>query len=792
VRGALPGFVSCWALGIHAVDRAAGLVAPETLLDVCRGLALFALAAGAVSKGRMRLLCAGCVAAALGGHALAARFADAAWTLPEGRSDVVLEATVARVTPAGPDVRFDLERLVVAESHAQVPPRARLFVRSPVRGFAGLIPGDRLRARVRLRRVVGRSNPGSGDSALRLRRAGVAAWASPVHPDLQVRIERGGRLQALQRSFYERRLVAAGRLRDAKAALAGALALGDRSGLSEADQEAFRALGLAHLLAVSGLHVALVGGLGFAAARRALLLSPGAMGRDPRRAAWVAAWSAAALYGLLAGWGVPVRRALVFGVAIGAGFAMRRPVSRGAPVALAAWAILAVEPGALFEPGAQLSFAAAAALQFARRPGDAPLRGRLGGLREGLGVSALALAATAPLAAWHFGRAAPLGLVTNLLAVPLTAAVLLPGSLLAAALAFVPGESAAVAWLLEALGTGSEALLGALRGVAARLPPEASRSPAGGAGIACSVACALLAVRARSLRARVVWVLVGAAALGAFEPTGFVPARPRVVALDVGQGDAAFVQGSAGTILVDAGSPGRGRDVVLPALRAAGIRRVDLVVLTHADLDHRGGLLEVLGGVRVDRLWVPRGAATDRALAPVLAAASAAGVRVAERGAGDLPLRIGELRVTPLWPAPCAAAPTGGGCTGGRRNDRSLVVRVDAPSGRVLFPGDLEAGGERALLESGADLRAEVLLLPHHGSRSSSSASFIRAVAPEVALASAPCLGRFEMPAPEVRARVREIDARLHWTGRSGAVLVRLGRPSEVRGWRATPLDFCR
>jgi competence protein ComEC len=232
--------------------------------------------------------------------------------------------------------------------------------------------------------------------------------------------------------------------------------------------------------------------------------------------------------------------------------------------------------------------------------------------------------------------------------------------------------------------------------------------------------------------------------------------------------------------------------VVLPALRAAGVRRVDLAVLTHADLDHRGGLPEVLAGIRVGRLWIPRGAAGDPALAPLLAAASKAGVAVDERGAGDPPLRVGALDAVPLWPAPCAGDAGSRSCSGSGRNDRSLVVRVDVYGTSVLFPGDLQRAGERALLDAGAGLRARVLMVPHHGSRSSSSSAFLRAVAPEVALASAPCLGRFEMPAPEVTERLLEGGAALHWTGPSGALAVGLGHTLEVRAWRDAPLAFCR
>ena len=101
----------------------------------------------------------------------------------------------------------------------------------------------------------------------------------------------------------------------------------------------------------------------------------------------------------------------------------------------------------------------------------------------------------------------------------------------------------------------------------------------------------------------------------------------------------------------------------------------------------------------------------------------------------------------------------------------------------MLLPGDLEARAERALLASGADLRADLLKLPHHGSRTSSTREFLAAVGAQVAVASAPCRGRFPMPHPEVVRRVRTAGASLWWTGRDGAVMVGLGQPFHVRGW---------
>jgi competence protein ComEC len=214
---------------------------------------------------------------------------------------------------------------------------------------------------------------------------------------------------------------------------------------------------------------------------------------------------------------------------------------------------------------------------------------------------------------------------------------------------------------------------------------------------------------------------------------------------------------------------------VAPALAALGVRRLDLLVVTHADLDHRGGAPAVLEQIPVAALWLPWGARADPGFEPLLAAAAARGVAVSERGALSPALRAGDLLVEPLWPPP--------GAQHASRNDRSLAVRITAGGRRVLLPGDLEAEAEARLIATGRDLRAEVLALPHHGSRSSSTPRFLAAVAPAVALVSAPCHGRFGMPHPEVLARAQRASASVWWTGRDGALVVGLGEPLHVWGW---------
>jgi competence protein ComEC len=385
------------------------------------------------------------------------------------------------------------------------------------------------------------------------------------------------------------------------------------------------------------------------------------------------------------------------------------------------------------------------------------------------------------VAAWHFGRVAPASVAANLVAVPLTEALLLPASLAAAGAALLaPGSG--LGFLPERIVASGARVLVAIAETAAAGPAAERLAAPGALALAGGTLAAGAALAVRRTPARVLWACAAQAWLAWAPPAALAPGPPRLVALDVGQGDAVVVQGRRGAILVDggtarAGEVDLGRSVVLPALAALGVARLDLVVASHADLDHRGGLPAVLERVAARRLWLPYGSLGDPGFAPLVEAAARRGVAVEERGLGGAALAAGDLRVVPLWP-PRAPA---GGARGD--NDRSLVLRVEVGGTRVLLPGDVEAAAEAALAAGAGDLAADVLKLPHHGSRTSSSAALLARVGAAAAIASAPCLGRFGMPHAEVRARVAAAGASLWWTGRDGAVVVALAPPLAVRGF---------
>jgi competence protein ComEC len=489
-----------------------------------------------------------CACLALGaasGLGLATNLEDAA-AIPPGIFPATIEARVGSVF-AQPDrvvVELDSER-AIEPSPQLAPPRLLLTsYADPGSGppaTAALVPGDRIRAHVRIRPLEARANPGGPDRERQAARRGFGARATLIHEDLLVRRPDAEGVRPLV-PLHRLRARASQRLarEDRGGGLVRALALGDRGGLATETRDAWQRLGVSHLLAVSGLHLALTAVVVYRILS-ALLLRAGrpAWRADPRTAALLGAAGAAVGYALLAGFGVPVRRALVVLLGLAASVAMRRPTRRGAPLLAAAIVILAFEPAALFEVGAWLSFSASAALVWAvhapaldRDVGSSVYARMRRSIADTVGTTALASAATAPITAGTLGLGAPgYGVLTNLVAIPWTALVLLPASIPAALVAGLVPESAPAAWLCAAVAGLGTLTLDASTAVAA-LAPVLPATPRGPWAIAAASGAALCAIRARSVVGRLAASLVVAGVLSVAPPPRIDPSPPRVVVLD--------------------------------------------------------------------------------------------------------------------------------------------------------------------------------------------------------------------------------------------------------------------
>jgi competence protein ComEC len=625
---------------------------------------------------------------------------------------------------------------------------------------APLGEGQRIAAELRLHRPVGFRNPGGFDYPAQLRREGIALVGNARADRVRPLTADAPPWPARVKRWAVARIAA--ELPDASAALLAGLLLGERAALPREVDDAFRRAGVYHVLAVSGFNVALVAGSVFALGAAVGLSRPTAA---------VAAAGALMGFALVVGAQPSVIRATAMGLVLLVGVVLERESQLPNALGLAALALLAWRPGDVSDPGFQLSFAATAGIVYLAAPARAALE-RVGctpRVAAALGVSAAAQAAVLPIMAAHFNQLSLVGPLANLAVVPLAGAATTVG-LAALALAAVSDLAGSlglhVAWALTLL-------LRITVWLAASVPWAIVHVPAPGPlATAAWLGAAGLAVAGRGPGVRRTALLLGglgvAAALGPHLAPG--DGRLRVTFLDVGQGDAILVEApGGGRILVDGGAGGTARfdvggRVVAPFLWNRGVRRLDVVAATHADADHSGGLVAVLGQFTVGEVWdnghrspghEAVAAAIARARAP--RRALAVGARV----------WLGDLLVTVLNPP----APTGDEAVG-TENDRSLVLRLDWRGVALLLTGDLTGHGEARLLEARAPLAVDALKVAHHGSRTSTTEGFVAASRPRVAVVSVGPHNPFRHPAPEALGRLAEAGARVYRTDRDGAVLL--------------------
>ena len=549
------------------------------------------------------------------------------------------------------------------------------------------------------------------------------------------------------------------------AGLVRALLIAETDGLSPEVRARFSDAGLVHLLSISGLHVAIVGGA-LVLLFRALRLGAGT--------ASAAAVGVAGLYVLAIGAPPPAVRSVTLFAATSLAAMRQRPVNPWGGFALGALVPL-VAPRTVADLGWQLSVAGYAAVLVAgrvhRRLVEHDPRWRSGFVRELL-AGGLATLVTAPLVAWHFGRLSLVAPLSNLAAGPIVAA-LQPTLFLAMVLPEglgAPVAAAAARPLLHALdgiATASAAVPGASCAVA---PSLAVAALAALASVALLVA-GWVRFPGRSLR-----VAAGAVALMPWVPAHAptLAGRPALELhlLDVGQGDAVALRTPRGRwILVDAGGRWRGGDAgrrtVIPALRRHG-GAVALLVLTHPHADHIGGAATVIRALRPAAVRDAGFVLGQTGYREVLEAARAAEVPWRRVRPGER-MDVDGVEVAFLAPDSAWAA------VQRDPNTASAVVRVRFGAVRILLTGDAEAAEEDWLLAHGgpAALRADVLKVGHHGSRTSTSAPFLAAVRPRVALVSVGAGNRYGHPTPAVMAALAAAGASVLRTDQLGGIVLR-------------------
>ncbi len=608
--------------------------------------------------------------------------------------------------------------------------------------------GTRWRLPVRIGTPRGLRNPGGFDAEKHAMAQRITAVGYVREPSLAQALSIPAGLSAWRETMSER--IRAG-VASPSSRFIRALALGDTRALNDADWNTLRADGLTHLIAISGFHVGLVAGF-FALALKSLWWLWPALGRRCPRpvAAAAAAMCGSAGYAVLAGASLPTVRTMLMIAVVAAVTWSRRPRRAIDTLALVAMTVLLIDPLAVLGAGFWLSFLGVAWLVWCLSDGvRRPLREAWKEFLAAQGVATLGLL---PLSVVLFGQASLAGPLANLVAVPWWSLVVVPLSLLGTGLEALNAGAGSWAWraaawcfdlswpMFERLAASPLSLLWLPEPVWLALPLAMLAAfwwllPRGAPG----KPLALL------LWLPLLWPDRRLPAPGDAELTG----------IDVGQGLSVLVRTSHHALLYDMGPAVRdgfdaGERAVVPALHALGVSRLDRAVVSHGDNDHAGGLDAVRAEFPLRQVAAPEGAGVP----------------------GTQPCRAGQAwswdGVRFRFLHPDEHFPYLG-------NEASCVLRIEGAHGAALLTGDVGEVIERRLLRAQPSaLKADVVLVAHHGSAGSSDPEFIAATGARQAVVSSGFGNRFGHPRPEVLARWRQAGAEVHDTAREGALGIRI------------------
>ena len=711
----------------------------------------------------------------------------------EGR-DIVVTGVVAampQVNEAGTRFRFRVEAARQAEAPVQLPPLVYLGWYTGGLGVAAsgegadvqrppaaVRAGERWQMTVRLKAPHGNRNPHGFDYELWLWEQGLQATGyvrAGVNdlPPRQLGQTWRHPVEYARQGVRDRILV---RVADRKlAGLIAALVAGDQNAIDRADWDVFRATGVAHLMSISGLHVTMFAWLAMAVIGAGWRRSARLCLRVPApHAALVGGLLMALAYAVFSGWGVPSQRTVWMLATAGllrlAGKQWPWPVVW----LLACAVVVALDPWALLQAGFWLSFVAVGVL-FASAAG-APSTSSSGAgarLRTLLREQWVITLALTPLALMLFGQVSVVGLAANALAIPWVTLLVTPLAMLG--VAWEPLWDLA-AWALAALGKYLQLL--------AQLPfatVSVAMAPwwAGAAGLLGGMLLVLRlpwALRLAGLPLLLPVLLWQAPrpAAGEFE----------LLAADVGQGNAVLVRTARHALLYDAGprfsrDSDAGHRVLVPLLRALDVK-LDMLLLSHRDSDHAGGALAVLA--MQPQAELRSSVEPEHELHTV---------RPVQRCEAGQRWRWDGVDFAVLHPA---GADYGGAA---KPNVLSCVLRISSqtrdggPAAQVaLLVGDIERAQELRLVAEGAPLKADLLLVPHHGSKTSSSAEFLDAVAPRLAVVQAGYRNRFGHPAEVPMARYRERGIRVLDSPHCGALTWRSGQPDQIHCQRVDGMRY--
>lgn len=746
-------------LALAFVTGVALAFAGASLATVPALAGLAAAAAGAwLAGGRLpAAFLAGFVAASVQGH----RALKDDWPCTRDRETVEIAGRVVAPAESRPGrVDFDLAADRPARA-AGVPALLRLTWYEPT---ATPRPGDSWRLAATLRCRSGYANPGGFERELDLLRRGYGATGYLSGPASARRLatQPWHAPVAAARAWVGERIGSAAGHSRSLGVMQG-LAVGLRGGIEPALRDAFVETGTAHLIAISGLHVTAFAVVALLVFRRAYR----SLGRPALSARWPALQALAVLactvgYGLLAGASLPTVRTVVMVALVLALRVARRHAPMTEVLGASALLLAAADPAGVTSAGFWLSFAAVAALLGLVGTPAGPWRLLQRFMRAQAAVSLV----LAPVLVAAFGGMPVVGPAVNAIAIPFFSVLLLPATLAGTALLPLAPRLADPLW--SALGAALDRCWPLLQW-AADLPGAVHRPPsAPGWLLAAALAATLAAVVVPGRGAKWLAGVVLASLLWRPAPAP-PPAAFDLTVLDVGHGLAVVVRTAHRVLVFDTGPRFHGggtaaRVTLVPYLRWRGIGRIDTLVVSHADADHAGGLGELVADF--EPAWVIGDGG--------------------EAGDVDEPCAAGRAW---QWDGVSFTVvhPPHGATLGG--NDSSCAIMVRAAGGAALLLADTEAPAEQVMLAQ--SIAADLVVVPHHGSDTSSTPGFVAAVGARQALVSSGFGNRWNLPRAAVVARWRQAGASVLTTAEGGALSVRIGpgaAPGAVEAWRsATP-----
>ncbi|MBI3597671.1 MAG: DNA internalization-related competence protein ComEC/Rec2 [Nitrospirae bacterium] len=683
----------------------------------------------------------------------------------------------------------------VTEKGREYPVRGML--RLTVRDFVPELQyGDQISADLRLRPVSGLHNPGGFDYSAYLQREGIRALAVVHRPEAITRLATGG-FVPLRRIYAWReriRNVLDGSLSLASSAIFQAMLIGETGSLNPEIREAFMISGTTHLLSISGSHLAFVALVVFHLSGRILRQMPAGWLLSVSRRLTVTRLSIlvtlvpVVFYTLLAGAQIATVRSLIMILIYLTAVWFQRADDPLNALAVAALLSVLWDPQAVFSISFQLSYLAVLAMVLAggdeisfretgiravqKAGGESSWMGRWSQkLRLYLGMTVVAESATLPLTAFYFNQISWVGFLSNLIVVPFVGMVIVPLGLVCSVWAILFDRTTLpLSGLNEALAD----VLYSMVQWFARIPASEVHVPSPPVLVLALVY--LVGVIALFFRSNRVWKWTAIGLCVLITTVWIVrlseshsDGRLRVTFLDVGQGDAAWIEMPDGkTMLIDGGGTygnyDLGRLAVAPYLWNTGHWRIDYLVASHPQLDHMGGLAYVARKFQVGELWtngLEKDAVFYDRFRKIVSARAIPERRITGSG---LPLLQGSVRIVPLHPEIADPA--------GPDNDQSLVIRIEYGRDVILFTGDIEKTAERELLRWGNLLKTTVLKVPHHGSRTSIDPDFLAQVAPDVAVISVGGNNPYRHPSIETLSAYHALKTRVYRTDQDGAILL--------------------